>query len=300
MDPTELRDLERVLDSDDAAPSVTDLSAFLASTRDFGNETATHNTDGSRKRRVREKTSDEVAYLQSKQRYLLRQLELLRDKHAIPAHAGVWQVRAIEQAQAAERAKQENARLKALVHDQLALARGMERMLLKRPKLSAFPSMARYGVLGCEHRATDLRALLQHDYEAIESDHIRFGLHDLTARGTSTRKTFVETTVDDNLHLHFVRLGNGPFDYAALSNLVWEHMTTKLGPSTERLLYEAPDLVYTKAVITLDDPTMPVLEVRTAARRYDHDGRVVVVWRSIVHDALLPHAAGHLIDARHG
>ncbi|EQC28170.1 hypothetical protein SDRG_13997 [Saprolegnia diclina VS20] len=294
---------------DDAA-TIETMAAFLSRTTDFASPEVSSDDSATRetrqmKRRLAGNPKEEIEYLQSKHRYLTRQLHTLQERQALVPTDDPWKGRALEQARAAQRSRQENLRLKAMLEDQLKVLEALQRVIAKKPRLSTFPTMAdaqwKHGVLDVLDREASLEALMQHQLEKLETAWIRHGLFDAVEANEAVLRSHVETKGQENMTLHFVHCTHIPLDYIAMANLTWEHMTTKLrSKRSEVLEVYHPDLIYVKHFGDLPDPTMPTLEARVVYRRWMQSDRVIIAWHTILDDKLLPHSRGNLVENRFG
>ncbi|KDO24895.1 hypothetical protein SPRG_09539 [Saprolegnia parasitica CBS 223.65] len=284
--------------------SIEAVSAFLAPTVDFGDHTSSSDASPARKRPY-QRPKQELDYLRIKHETLVQKLQLLQSQLATAEDTQPWKARAIEQAQSVQRSLQENARLKEMVTDQIQVIEALEKVLTKRPKFGTFPPADvawKQAILSDTNREEDLEALLQHQYDKLNSEWIRYGLHDARDRRLHMRKAFVQSASEDASDDAIIFLGSKtvPLDFITMSNVVWAHKSNPVCDNSTVLQAFHPDLVYIREDIVLPDPSMPVLEARIAMRRYVETDRVVTVWRSIIDDKLHPHKDGHLICKREG
>ncbi|EQC25960.1 hypothetical protein SDRG_16178 [Saprolegnia diclina VS20] len=257
-------------------------------------------------KRMRTTPKEELEYLHSKQRYLLTQLKTLQAAVIVPTDDDPWHKRAQNQAQAAQRALQENVRLKAAYEDQLKMIQALERVFQKKPKLT-HPTPKHHDLLpwrrymlGVENREEDLEAILRHQYDKLDTEFIRhkvYPLRDsLVGDDTLTTREFVESTAD-NIVLHLVRCKRWPIDYESFSRILWDFVSlnvkipVKNKVDSERLQsFQNDTLVYTRhtARTWSEHMDIPPVEGRTASMRFVEKDRVVIVWKSIADDALVP------------
>ncbi|EQC25965.1 hypothetical protein SDRG_16183 [Saprolegnia diclina VS20] len=139
------------------------LSAFLASTTDFG-EGAMPAKSGY------QRPKDELEYLRCKHEALTQQLHVLHAQQTLVPLGSRWAVRAVEQTQLTQRSLLENKRLKAMVQDQLKLIGSLQKMLLKDPELSTFRPSTGLSILGIAHRRRDVDEIMAHQLERLKSD----------------------------------------------------------------------------------------------------------------------------------
>ncbi|EQC35324.1 hypothetical protein, variant [Saprolegnia diclina VS20] len=284
--------------------SIESLSDFLATTVDFG--LATSATSTSRKRRASPK--EELAYLRVKHADLVAQYSALQS--AQPWEESSWKAKALAQAQNAQKARHENESLKTTLHESLKLLQALQHVLHKRPKLAHFPiretdeenDLWRRAILRTTQRHSDLERLMALQYDKLETEWIRHGLFDAIDTNTPLKSSLVQSAADDNaMELHFLRTALCPLPFRAMADLLWDHMTSNVPGTTQELLYAfEPDLVYIRLTTELSDAAMPALESRLAGRRWTEADRVVIAWRSIIEDRLVPHDDNHLIENRVG
>ncbi|OQR82343.1 hypothetical protein ACHHYP_16197 [Achlya hypogyna] len=322
----------------DDAVSVEHISAFLATTTDFGDletfdvadapvtppraasspatsqdrASASSPDDSDEtsqpaapKKRLRERPKQELEYLRSKHTALEQQLRTLQAAQRMTTTLSEpWQARAIDQAQAAQRALQENSRLKGLVEDQIKVVHALERILTKRPRLSAIGSndgLWKQAILSFDDHAADLEQLMAYQRGRLESEWIRHKIHDATERGETIKRVLLEGSPGDrHMGLGYVAVMTMPLDFRSMADIMWEHKTGMLGATCKIVHTYHNDLVYTREDVVLPDARMPVLESRDGIRRYIEADRVVILWRSIVEDQYRPHVAGHLVCNRWG
>ncbi|DBA02151.1 TPA: hypothetical protein N0F65_004786 [Lagenidium giganteum] len=80
----------------------------------------------------------ELMYLKSKVRELESELAQLEEKRAVDGEDSIWQRVAEQQNVEKQKAMSENARLKGALEEQIKFGRQLERIIRKRPNLSAF------------------------------------------------------------------------------------------------------------------------------------------------------------------
>ncbi|EQC28169.1 hypothetical protein SDRG_13996 [Saprolegnia diclina VS20] len=288
-------DVLEVVDDDNV--DVHDLSAFLAELPAFGPVPAAP----TKKRRAHDGPKEEIAYLRQKQLALATQLvRLTQATSIVDSDNGAWQRRAVNQQHAVQRALQENARLRELLEGQLKLVQALERVLIKRPRLSLFPKCSALdAVLGIAEREASLEALFQAQYDTLEMHWVRHGLFQYTDSGDATRKANIESLAfGGTMHLNSLLGTPCSLPFMALSDILWDLMTNEVAPSCQLLEEFHPQLRYLRYDMELHDSKLPTLESRLAHRRFNEPNRVVLLTRSIVDDGVFPHTPGHLIENR--
>ncbi|EQC28178.1 hypothetical protein SDRG_14003 [Saprolegnia diclina VS20] len=277
------------------------MSAFLAPTRDFGldasssapsslssNDGVVHLT----KKRTRPKL--EIERLHAKHTELQRQLQLLQLLRPPQRALTPWRARAMRLAEAAQRARQENTRLRSLVDDQRRLLEALKRTVTKRPRLASIESD------GQLHVAAKWGLLLQEQYGKMESEWIRRRLYDAVE---PLRHTTLERSTKDGAMTRFGFLAkmHAPLDYKSMADLVWTHKPLFLGPSCSVYHTIHTDMVCTRELTHFSDLDIPVLETHDCFGRFLKPDRVVIVWRSLREDeAMVAPNPSHLVGHRCG
>ncbi|KDO21993.1 hypothetical protein SPRG_12852 [Saprolegnia parasitica CBS 223.65] len=291
-------DVLEVVDDDNL--DAHDLSAFLAELPAFGLPPPAH----TKKRRAHDGPKEEIAYLLQKQLTLATQLVRLKQRAAMSiddtSDSASWQRRAVHQQHAVQRALHENARLRELLESQLKFVQALQRVLIKRPRLSLFPRRAAHdAVVGLSDREASLEALFQAQYNKLETHWVRHGLFECTDSGDAMRKINIESLAfGGTMHLNSLLGTPCSLPFMALSDILWDLMTSELAPSCQLLEEFHPQLRYVRHDMRLHDAKLPTLESRLAHRRFNEPNRVVLLTRSIVDDGLYPHTQGHLIENR--
>ncbi|OQS00227.1 hypothetical protein THRCLA_21716 [Thraustotheca clavata] len=190
-----------------------------------------------------------------------------------------------------------------MIQEQLSVIEALERVLQKRPKFSHFPAsegLWRHAILGENNREEDMEMLMKHQHDRLESILIREGLYAAMESGEDMQRLCV-LSEDDEQAMRIVFVGSKcvPLSFDTMGSLIWNN---KCMQPTGATVIESihPNLVHIREDIKLPDPTMPTLEAHFVCRRYVEANRIVIVWRSIVEDQLLPHEKGHLISNREG
>ncbi|OQS04232.1 hypothetical protein THRCLA_03523 [Thraustotheca clavata] len=297
------------------------IAAFLRDIPDFGIQTTipspppssstapSSDSDTSQpKRRNKRKQyngpKEELEYLKKKQTELTEELEKIQSKQELAPPQSIWQSRAKEQIQFAQRSIQENTRLKEMIQDQLKMIHVLDMVFKKRPKLSQFPSgdLWKQAILGTTGRESTAELLLQQQYERLDSEWIRHGLYQCIDRDEIMRKSFIQSAPNDEfIQLHSCGSFTMPIDFKSMADILWRFKTTP-SPASQCEIIQTfdPDTVYVREKVKLPDPNMPMVEMRSVLRRYFETNRVVFVWRAILDDQLHPHEAGYLIGNRSG
>ncbi|OQS06567.1 hypothetical protein THRCLA_01388 [Thraustotheca clavata] len=292
----------------DESTSIATISEFLSTTIDFCDQTSESASSSiqlasrSIRRRLAPNPKEEIKYLQSKHRYLVRELQSLQEKQVVAlADRNPWKLRAIAQAQAAQRSIQENERLKMLLQDQIKVIEGLEKVIAKRPKNSEEnlqSKLWRQAILTTEHRMTDLEELMRLQYDRFETEWIRHRMYEAMDTSDFVLKTFVENN-GPGMTLNFVHCCPVSLNFVDMAEILWDHMTLKGTHSTLIHSFHT-DLVYLMHSIHLPDKSMPVLSSRIIYRRWIEGDRVIIAWQSIQEDPLNPHDPNDLIDTRGG
>ncbi|EQC28180.1 hypothetical protein SDRG_14005 [Saprolegnia diclina VS20] len=285
----------------DDARAMAHLSAFLATTPDFGlssslttlSSSPSSDDDSAIQAKKQARPKHEIEILHAKHNELQRQLQLLQLLRAPPKPVTPWQARAMRQAEAAQRTLQENSRLKRLVSDQRKVLSALERSLRKCPRLeSPSPSYA--------EDTTLFQHLLQQQFDKMESEWIQRRLYDASA---PLRHTTLERSPEDGAiaSFRFVAKMSAPLDYKSMAQVFWTHKTGLLGPSCSVHRTIDHNIVYMRELARYADLGVPVMETHDCFGRFLEPGRVVMVWRSLGQgETITPHGADHLVGHRWG
>ncbi|EQC25961.1 hypothetical protein SDRG_16179 [Saprolegnia diclina VS20] len=271
------------------------LSAFLASTTDFG--------DGAKRAKGGyQRPKEELEYLRRKHDVLTQQLHALHAQQALVPVSSRWAVRAIEQTQLAQRSFLENKRLKEMVEGQLQMISSLQKMLLKHPSLSTFRPSTGLSILGIAHRREEVDALMAYHLERLESEWIRHRLYEaLDDESPLNQLTVLEpSSTSPEIRLSYVGSQCMPLDFRTMGDVLWEHKLGDHHPISEILERYNDDLVYVREENELQNSDAPVLESRSIVQRIQQAQRVVMLWRSILEDRLYPHAPNRLVANRMG
>ncbi|KDO21998.1 hypothetical protein SPRG_12857, partial [Saprolegnia parasitica CBS 223.65] len=225
---------DATLADDDDVHAMAHMSAFLATTPDFGlgssldtpSSNPSSDDDSATQAKKHARPKHEIEVLHAKHMELQRQLQLLQLLRAPPRPLTPWQARAMRQAEAAQRTLQENSRLKRLVNEQRKVLAALERSLRKCPRL-----LSRDPTIHTEDDdTTPFKRLLQRQYDKMESEWIQRRLYDGT---TPLRHTTLERSTEDGAiaSFHFVAKMIAPLDYTSMAHVFWTHKTGLLGPS---------------------------------------------------------------------
>ncbi|KDO15961.1 hypothetical protein SPRG_18501, partial [Saprolegnia parasitica CBS 223.65] len=207
----------------------------------------------------------------------------------------IWANRAKDQAIVAQQALHENARLQALLHDQLKTIATVQRALARTPNLCDFACVApwRMATLGTTGRHEAKAKLLQHEYDKLETEWIRHGLHDFEARhaDADAREHYVRCK-DDGLWVHFKECQVWHVDATVLANAVWSMFSQQLPSQPDN--FRAADVevddnvAYFQYTAHVTSSALPPIDGRVLVGRYIEADRVVFVTRSILDDAVFP------------
>ncbi|EQC25955.1 hypothetical protein SDRG_16173 [Saprolegnia diclina VS20] len=127
------------------------------------------------------------------------------------------------------------------------------------------------------------------------TEYVRHDLHTHEA----SRERYVHVQLDESadddeasLVLHMTVCHSWPVPYTTLAELLWTIMTTPM-PEEYGLISTlnesfGPEMTYAHYVATTFPVHFPPIQGRIAARKYVEASRVVMVWRSIPEDALMP------------
>ncbi|EQC28181.1 hypothetical protein SDRG_14006 [Saprolegnia diclina VS20] len=290
--------------ADDEAMCMAHISAFLATTPDFGfgSSSSPTSSDTSLSRpsvdnlrsTKRSRPKDEMARLQATHVELERQLQLLQLLRRPQRTLTPWQARARRVAEAAQRSLQENSRLRRLIDDQRKVLDTLERAVTKRPRCAPLDSTSDGSAV-----AKIPQLVLDH-YDKMESEWIRRRLYD--AKAPLRQMTVERSAVDGTMRsFSMVAKMSAPLDYTSLGDLFWTHKTGFLGPSCTVQHTITDDVVCTRELIHRPDVPELVLETHDCLGRFHEPGRMVMVWRSLsANETITRHGADHLVGHRWG
>lgn len=251
-----------------------------------------------RRKPVKDRAKAELQYLRQRAMELEALLEILKGNKsggdASPAPASnlqdAWKRVARRQLTNRQQSESENRRLKAMLKDYLAQARGMEQSLHKRPRLER-PLLGYTGKRGRRRSAaigididdavliSRFSAEVDEYFQLIDSD-------STTAFDKATSPTITVTTTSDGnraLHLEFRDAETIPFPFSRVCEAAWVSVKQR---------YERDEHVFYSISDRCDD----TIAVRFSAnlrgresladnivvlRRYMSDDRMVWVWRAL-------------------
>ncbi|EQC25962.1 hypothetical protein SDRG_16180 [Saprolegnia diclina VS20] len=292
--------------------SIATISAFLAPTADFGDNSCSSSSFASsapptsptttitKQRYMRPK--QEIDALRITYAKLRRQLHLLETRLAnVPAAALPWQTRAIEQAKGVQQAMHENLRLKNMVTERAQVIETLQSVLTKHPSILVDDGSWMLGTLGAHDRTQHLEQLLRAQYDKRSREWVRHGLYDVRHACLEQHRAFVDCDSDETLSLVCLLSRKVPLSVHDMSHVLW---SLKSRPADNRcavLQTFHDNLIYVREMIPLPPPASSQIEVRTALRRYvESDDSVVFAWRAIADDRLHPIDAHHVIGQREG
>ncbi|KAF0697879.1 Aste57867_11462 [Aphanomyces stellatus] len=266
--------------------------------------------DGKSAKRKRTRTTlkDEIVYLRAKQVDLQAQLDALQAQSMVAQPVlSVWEGRAKDQMQAAQKSRQENAALRTMLHDQLKTAQALERVLKKKPKLEISPDLLaeewREWRLDTDpaRRLHAMTSITDHLYAKMESEFIQCGIYDLLVgqSGISVR------THQNHLWFDYMQCSvvDVPFDRVAAQ--VWAvacfevtMASDDVSAMTGEVLERMDSMVYNRTLtsVTMANGRVWRNEGRWLFRLYEERDRTVIIYRSILDDPLYPHAPDQFRD----
>ncbi|RHZ34564.1 hypothetical protein DYB31_000328 [Aphanomyces astaci] len=283
-------------------------------------------SSGKRGRRNRVYMKDELEYLRAKHDELVAQIDAL-NAAAVPPPS-IWAQRAKDQAHEAQRVLQENTRLKEALDEQIKVVAALHRIFSKKPRLAVFPSNSsgdlaewKLAKLGSSGRRDAMKRLLDHQFAAMESQWIRNDVYAATAMaapGAAVKKAFVRSgsLYHDVLVVHFVQCSTWSAPFTTVADVLWDMVSVKVKiefanqyVSEVRPVHNIRLRMITSSIgyfhialfsATLPQPDLPAVDGRLASKRFVSSNRVVIVYRSILDDVLLPHDSRHLQDNQSG
>ncbi|KAG9401197.1 hypothetical protein AC1031_009950 [Aphanomyces cochlioides] len=196
---------------------------------------------------------------------------------------------------AVQRAIQENTELRNVLQEQLKTAQALECVLKRKPKLELSTDMSaqewRMLRLGTDRtqRLHAMRAITEHVYGMLESEFIKSHIYDLKEgqSGMSVR------TVGTVLWFDFIHSSVVDVEYDIMQSLTWSIMCRQID-------IEGDARVSTKGFSSIGE-MLEFIDDNMAYIRADSTihvkgNRTVFVSRTILDDALLPHAPDRMRD----
>ncbi|OQR97401.1 hypothetical protein THRCLA_06989 [Thraustotheca clavata] len=250
--------------------------------------------------RFRKRQKRELQYLQEQVELLSSHLNVLQNIRGLEAnHSSFWEKKARIQILGSKKAVLENIRLKRAIEEQLKVARALNQLLVKRPKLAAFPTMDmvdwKLRRLPRERRLREecFHAIMDDCYERVDTMLMHSGVHDAPDGMRSLDVTSNNDVMSINVKAvktipeHFLSAGLRFWS-------LWNDTTNHLLQGTIQvkvLEYFGNDGVYMEQVESLGD-SMPYLRRLGALKRYVEAERSVYVFRTILDDERYPPQPG--------
>ncbi|KAF0723852.1 hypothetical protein Ae201684P_017227 [Aphanomyces euteiches] len=289
-----------------------ELDAALWLGEDASSDESPKRSQSNRKKRQRLTLKQEIEYLREKQTELQGRLDQLETNSLLKGPVSVWEARAKNQMAAVQRAIQENTELRNVLQEQLKTAQALERVLKRKPKLELSTDMSaqewRMLRLGTDRsqRLHAMRAITEHVYGMLESEFIKSQIYDLKEgqSGMSVR------TVGTVLWFDFIHSSVVDVEYDIMQSLIWSIMcrqidiegdlrvsTKGFSSRGEMLEFIYDNMAYIRADTTIDVKGVKAfMESRWIIRKYVEENRTVFVSRTILDDALFPHAPDRMRD----
>ncbi|KDO18098.1 hypothetical protein SPRG_16538 [Saprolegnia parasitica CBS 223.65] len=250
-------------------------------------------SDSTKKRR-RSTILDELKYLRAKRDELSTQLEQLQAITSMVPIESKWASRAATQAQAAQQALHENAQLQGLLGDQMKLLATLQRAFARRPKLCTFSGMALWkrASLGPTNWHATLDRILDDHLGKLSTEYVRRDLHTHEASRERYAHVQLEESDEASLVMHTTVCHSWPVPFTQLAELLWGMITAPMpeecGVSSTLKESFGTEMTYAHYVANNFPALFPPIQSRIAARKYVEASRVVLVWRTILEDALMP------------
>ncbi|OQR83984.1 hypothetical protein ACHHYP_14050 [Achlya hypogyna] len=242
------------------------------------------------------KQKNELIYLRQHAADLTMYLETLTNVKSLEVQqsGNYWERVARNQKMASERAALENARLKRALEDQLELAAALDKVLVKRPRLAAIPSMDmadwKFRRLPADpaRRTAAFHALVDDACSNTETMFVRSGILDAPVG----HRSLGVAEVDDSILVSIRSVVTVPSDVQTSSNKIWTvwASTPKDTPHhvrIEHLETFGADGVYARMTVSLE-AGMPCMLLMYAIKRYIYQDRILIVQKSILDDEKYP------------
>ncbi|EQC37330.1 hypothetical protein, variant [Saprolegnia diclina VS20] len=249
-----------------------------------------------------DRQKEELVYLRQQVEQLNAILVELTSSRMVDDLAGCtfWEKIARDQKMASTRASQENGRLKRALEDQLHVAKELERLLVKRPRLAEPPSLdladwkLRRLPLDEVSRSAAFHAIVDDAFANLESLFLRSRI----LEAPIGQRLFNVTEDRDSILISVKNVIEIPDNVLSVGEKTW---TTWRGCSGtlphmrfEVLQSFGVDGVYVRITTSLD-ATTPCMQLNYAIKRFVRDSRVVFVLKTVLDDEKLPVLPGLLV-----
>ncbi|OQR88593.1 hypothetical protein THRCLA_10220 [Thraustotheca clavata] len=239
------------------------------------------------KKRIRKRHADEVAFLQATVDSLTQELQQLKAAKTKLASQSQWENVARRQATQAQLTIQKNQRLREAVEEQLQIAQSLQKIFAKKTKFtteSLYEDTYIPDVLTLDPivRAMRMNAILDEEYEKLESTFVKYGLVEFT-------KSYQQSSMKDEpehnrLVLTFAHADVIPIPFNLLSKGIWEYISLSSPVQTEncfmkRLEVVDENTVYNSAISYSGG--LPTIQSNYGVKRYHVNKKLVYVFRSI-------------------
>ncbi|OQR85252.1 hypothetical protein ACHHYP_12030 [Achlya hypogyna] len=252
-----------------------------------------------RQRNYRKRLQAEREYLKSQVKELTAQVALLSDAKT-HAHTSQWEAMARAQQSYTYQAHLENSRLKRALEDQIAVAKALDDLLCKRPKLASFPTMdlvdwkLRQLPADSVGRAAAFHALMDATYADVDSIFLRKRLYDAV---DGHRLVALMPTADGQLELESQTVASMNCSYIESGKRYWDLWAVDSAidfPCKKHEILESfgPSTVYCRDTVFAEGcgnhGKNAYLQRLAAMKMYIEAHRVVIVMKTVLVDALHP------------
>ncbi|ETV85297.1 hypothetical protein, variant 2 [Aphanomyces astaci] len=252
-----------------------------------------------KRKRIRKRAMDELAYLKGQVAEYTQQLHALQAM--VPDLAAVSQWEGRSRRQAAERAavEQENHKLKAALEGQLKIVESLVKIVTKRPKLAEEMYLdvgARHDALPADPsaRVARMHAMVDAEYPKWECHFITKRLLDppvATAPAIETNVQYVDERIGFDCIMRRALNVNVHDCASILWTMYFENMDITLETAILRPIQRIDDhTVYYHHLLHFKAYEFTVHN-QVVCKRYTEPDRVVIVFQSVVGDALYPFPA---------
>ncbi|KDO29455.1 hypothetical protein SPRG_05993 [Saprolegnia parasitica CBS 223.65] len=249
-------------------------------------------------KRYRERQKRELDYLRNQVTQLTAHLSVVQSLRG-HSHDSHWEQVARTQQRGSHQAHKENARLKRALEEQLEVATVLEQLLVKRPKLAAFPTLdmvdakLRHLPIAADARRASFLAIMADAYDRVDTTLLRRGLLDAPIGHRSFR---VEPSTSGSsmfIDIQYVHAqGRDYVSAAAHFWSIWTSNQTLPGTFDSKVLERfGDDTVYMEQFDTFHG-TAPYLRRLCGMQRIVENRRIVFVMRTILDDEKHPPVDG--------
>ncbi|OQR84695.1 hypothetical protein ACHHYP_13039 [Achlya hypogyna] len=259
-------------------------------------------------KRVRTKTAArDLDALRNEEAQLQLQLVMVQSLLMPSKAASPWRLLAMRQHAQRLRALRENAELRTLLAEQTAFQLHLERELRKRPRVMPIDEAAEKWksliLTDDDQRFAAIQAIADRQYDRMESEMIALGLVD-PPEDVFDIRFISDSTKLSSEGLRYTTLDMDMATAAGAVMTTMQHRHKLVADATlssqSNVTVVDANTLYTHE--RLAHPSNDAIQVTTRmiVKKYETEGRFVVVWRSVLEDDRHPHPPGSSVNDEHG